>query len=210
MPMSRSWPLHAAVLLATLAAAPARAEDTVLTFSGACDNSRCRGNGVDGTTPAHATATITLSDLAWEAAGDGWVATFSDAFDLGYQGAASFLIPGSTEVDASRTRFFSRSASVDGIVEFDITWGVGGGGYLAGDATGWGLGVYSYVDVGGVPIPLPMNLESSTVAGVWQEAAAVVPEPASAGLLSAGLVLLAWRARHPKRGAPGWADRTHG
>lgn len=180
------------VVLAAMVCAQAQAADTVLSFVGTCQNSLCSASGADGSTPATVSARITLSDLTWVASGTGFEASFTDAKDFAYTGPKAFALPGTSDVAADRSVFFSTTASVDGLRDFDITY-AGGSAFFAGDATGWGLGIYVPLVVGDVIVPTPLNVESSTLAGQWRVSA--VPEPAALGLLGAGLGLLAWRGR---------------
>lgn len=177
--------LGAALLAGGLCSA-ATAQTTVLHFAGTCDNALCTGAGADGTTPATVSASIVLTDLAWVASGAGFEASFTDASDFAYTGPRSFARAETSDVVPESIVFFSNSASVEGIVDFDIRY-AGGSAYFAGDASGWGLG--TFLSVGGVDMPI--NFESSTVAGHWT--AAAVPEPSSLALLSGGLGVLAWR-----------------
>jgi len=180
------------VLLAAMLSVQAQAADTVLSFVGTCQNSLCSASGADGSTPATVLARITLSDLTWVASGTGFEASFTDVKDFAYTGPKAFALAATSDVVADQSVLFSTTASVDGIRDFDITY-AGGSAYFAGDATGWGLGIYFPLVVGGVIVPTPLNVESSTLAGQWRVSA--VPEPAALGLLCAGLGLLGWRGR---------------
>ena len=136
MRMSRG---RGVVLLAAVLSVPAQAADTVLSFAGTCQNKLCLASGADGSAPATVSARITLSDLTWVASGSGFEASFTDIKAFAYTGPKAFALADSSDVVADRSVFFSRSASVDGIVDFDITY-AGGSAYFAGDALGWGWG----------------------------------------------------------------------
>jgi len=179
-------------VLVVMLSGQAQAADTVLRFVGTCQNSLCSASGADGSAPATVSARITLVDLSWVASGTGFEASFSDVKDFAYTGPKAFALPGTSEVVADRSVFFSTTASVDGLRDFDITY-AGGSAFFAGDATGWGLGIYLPLVVGGVIVPTPLNVESSTLAGQWRVSA--VPEPAALGLFCGGLALLGWRGR---------------
>ena len=120
----------------------ALAADTVLSFYGACDNDKCKSYGVDGSAPASAVASITLTDLAWVAQGNSFVASFSAVKDFSYSGPQQHVAANSSGVELAGTGFSSSSASVAGINSFEISY-ADGAGFFAGDDTGWGLGFTS-------------------------------------------------------------------
>jgi hypothetical protein len=196
--------LVSAALMSAALSGPAMAEDITWSFVGMCENALCKPGGPDATTPASVTATITFSDLTWEALADGgFQASVSDAFDFGYAGPAANLPVGSAPVNSDLSYAYSSTPSVDGIYKFDILWGEGIGGapalgYLSGGASGWNFGTYLLL---GIPpfIPLPIRLDSnsSPIPGQWNVSA--VPEPGSLGLLGVGFAgTLAWVSRRRK------------
>jgi hypothetical protein len=182
--------------VAAVLQAPARADDTVLTFTGTCINARCIG-AADGTPPATVTATLTFSDLSWVAAdAGGYEAVASDAFDFSYTGPNSYVrLSDQVPLNGERSYFHSTTASLDGLDDFKLIWGepVGGLsapglGVLSGNATGWRWSGYTFLWVGGTPLPTTYDIHDSTADWAWSSAAAAaVPEPASAALLALGL-----------------------
>lgn len=171
----------------------AHAADTVLKFSGTCDNATCSSAGANGTVPATVSAQITLSDLTWVAQDNLFAASFTAAKDFSYQGPAKFVHAENSGLMEAKTSFLSKNASVAGITDFDIIF-ADGGAYFAGDSTGFGLGSFVVVI-----LPIPINFESSTQAGLW--AVASVPEPESYAMLLAGLGLLGLKSRRRSKAA---------
>ena len=196
----------ALTLLVAGSHAQAMAGDTVLTFTGPCDNAACKAGGPDGSAPGTVTATLTLSDLTWEALGTGgYEATVSNAFNFGYNGPGSFVRVGDGDpLNGDESHLFSTTPSVSGIHDFMIVWGepvqgsgAPGLGFLSGDATGWRWGSYSLLQVDNFLVPLPFDIHRSTQVGQWS--VAVVPEPATFGLFGLGLGLVGWAARRRPR-----------
>lgn len=175
-------------LLAAVASGHVWAADTVLQFSGLCDNNTCSSLGPNGTTPAHAVASVTLSDLGWVADGGLYYATFSAVKNFSYTGPAKYALAANSSPILNGTGFVSTSASVEGITEFNIHY-ADGAAFFAGDQAGWGLGFYYQ--------GLPMMFESSTQAGQWRVSA--VPEPESYAMLMIGLGLVGWVGRRRKQ-----------
>lgn len=184
---------------------PAKAGDVTLMFTGVCNNAACTGDGEDNTPPSAVSATLTLSDLTWEALGTGgYEASVSDAFDFGYTGPGSFLNVGSVPLNGEASYFYSATPSIDGIRDFKIVWGESiagspGLGFLSGHSTGWHWGGYTLLPVGDVLIPAPYNIHSSTRAGQWVVSS--VPEPGGFSLLSLCVGTVAWMARRKAKPA---------
>ncbi|MEK8026780.1 PEP-CTERM sorting domain-containing protein [Pseudaquabacterium rugosum] len=183
--------------------APAWADDTVLTFTGTCINARCIG-AADGTAPASVTATLTFSDLTWDVADTGgYEAVASAAFDFSYTGPNSFVrLSDQVPLNGEKSYFHSTTASLAGLDDFKLIWGdpVGGLGapglgVLSGNATGWRWSGYTFLWVGGTPLPTTYDIHNSTADWAWTTTAAAVPEPASAALLALGLGVVGGAAR---------------
>ena len=198
--MKRSSLLGAALFAASLSG-QVMATNTVLRFTGLCENALCNAAGANGTTQSTVSATLTLSDLTWDLiATGGYEASVSDAFDFGYLGPNSFLNAGTTQLNGDKSYFYSATPSVDGIYEFNIVWGesIGGApgqGFLSGNSSGWKWGGYTLLPVGtlGSLLPFPYNIHSSSIPGQWT--ASAVPEPGVLSLVGIGLGTLAWSWR---------------
>ncbi|MFM2403962.1 MAG: hypothetical protein RL223_1842 [Pseudomonadota bacterium] len=183
--------------------APAWADDTVLTFTGTCINARCIG-AADGTAPASVTATLTFSDLTWDVADTGgYEAVASAAFDFSYTGPNSFVrLSDQVPLNGEKSYFHSTTASLAGLDDFKLIWGdavsglgAPGLGVLSGNATGWRWSGYTFLWVGGTPLPTTYDIHNSTADWAWTTTAAAVPEPASAALLALGLGVVGGAAR---------------
>lgn len=180
----------------------ASAADTVITFTGTCENAACTANGANGTVPGSVSATLTLSDLSWQPlATGGYEAAVSNAFNFGYNGPHSFVHVGNGDpLNGDQSYLYSSDASITGIYEFKIVWGqvpegitAPGLGFLSGNASGWRWGGYTMLPVGPISLPFPYDWHRSSQA--WQWSVSSVPEPATYGLFALGLGLVGAAAR---------------